>query len=75
MRRRPWPSSCRRALEQHELVVEGRVLDLPQREPRRTRFDFRVDATPTQPSALRGKRLQLAWYDDFKMLPGTQAAA
>jgi len=61
-----------KALEQREVMVEGRVLDLPQREPRRTRFDFRVDATAAQPSALRHKRLQLAWYDDFKLLPGTR---
>ena len=59
------------ALEQHEFVVSGRVLDLPQHEPRRTRFVFRVDDAPAQAAALRGKRLQLAWYDDFKMTPGT----
>ena len=59
------------ALEQHEFLVSGRVLDLPQHEPRRTRFVLRVDDAPAQPAALRGKRLQLAWYDDFKLQPGT----
>jgi competence protein ComEC len=57
-------------LEQHEFVVTGRVLDLPQPEPRRTRFVLRVDDTPSQAPALRGKRLQLSWYDDFKLAPG-----
>jgi competence protein ComEC len=60
------------SFEQHEFAVEGHVLDLPQREARRTRFAFRVDAGAAQASVLRGKRLQLAWYDDFKMLPGAQ---
>jgi len=59
-------------LEQHEVTFEGRVLDLPQREPRRTRFVFRVDADASQPAALRGKRLQLAWYDDSKAPPGAR---
>lgn len=59
------------ALEQHEFIVSGRVLDLPQHEPRRTRFVLRVDDAPAQAAALRGKRLQLAWYDDFKLPPGT----
>ena len=59
------------ALEQHEFEVSGRVLDLPQHEPRRTRFVLRVDDAPEQAPALRGKRLQLAWYDDFKLPPGT----
>jgi len=58
------------ALEQQEFVASGRVLDLPQHEPRRTRFVLRVDDVPEQPAALRGKRLQLAWYDDFKQPPG-----
>ncbi|MFL6593331.1 MAG: DNA internalization-related competence protein ComEC/Rec2 [Luteimonas sp.] len=57
------------SLEQHEVTIDGRVLDLPQREARRTRFAFQVDADASQPAALRGKRLQLAWYDDFDVHP------
>lgn len=53
------------ALEQHDIVVSGRVLELPQHEARRTRFLLRVDADSTQAAPLRGKRLQLAWYDDY----------
>lgn len=52
-------------LEKRELVVSGRIVDLPQSEPRRTRFQFRVDDDGTQLPELRGKRLQLAWYDDY----------
>ena len=51
------------ALEAAEVRVVGQVLDLPQHESRRTRFDFRV--ADDAPEALRGRRLQLAWYDDF----------
>jgi competence protein ComEC len=54
------------ALEQNDVTVSGRVLDLPQHEVRRTRFVLRVDGDAKQPAELRGKRLQLAWYDDFK---------
>ena len=61
-----------KSLEQHQFTFEGRVLDLPQREARRTRFAFRVDADASQPAALRGKQLHLAWYDDSKAQPGTR---
>lgn len=53
------------ALEHEEQVLTGRILDLPQSEPRRTRFRFRVDGDVSQPAALRGKQVQLSWYDDF----------
>ena len=53
------------------LWVEGRVLDLPRREPRRIRFDLQVDAGATQDPALRGRRLRLAWY----LAPGERAPA
>ncbi|SOD51036.1 competence protein ComEC [Pseudoxanthomonas wuyuanensis] len=53
------------AMEQAELSVEGRIVGLPEMEVRRTRFRFRVDDSPTQPQALRGRLLQLSWYDDF----------
>ena len=59
-------------LEQQSFVLEGHVLDLPRREARRTQFSFEVDTDASQPAALRGKHLQLAWYDDFKMPAGTQ---
>lgn len=52
-------------LEKRELFVQGRIIDLPQAEPRRTRFRFLVDDDEGQLPALRGRRLQLAWYDDF----------
>jgi len=52
------------ALEQQEATLSGRILDLPQHEPRRTRFLLRVDADAAQPAGLRGKLLRLAWYED-----------
>ena len=59
------------AWEKRDLVVEGRIASLPEAEPRRTRFQFDVDANPAQPAPLRGKRLQLSWYDDHAALePG-----
>lgn len=51
--------------EGREAGVSGRVLDLPQHEARRTRFQFLVDVDDSVPPPLRGRRLQLAWYDDF----------
>ena len=51
-------------LERQPLLVEGRIVDLPLHEARRTRFEFRVDAGNRQPVALSGRRLRLAWYDD-----------
>jgi competence protein ComEC len=54
------------ALEGHVIEMTGRVVDLPVREPKRTRFRLEVDGEA--PEALRGKTLQLAWYDDRKQL-------
>ena len=51
-------------MEHGEVVVRGRIVDLPHSEPRRTRFRFRVERTHSQLAPLRGKVLQLAWYDD-----------
>src|SRR4249919_687910 len=51
------------ALEKHETIVHGRILDLPQHEPRRTRFLFEVDADETVLPELRGRTLRLAWYE------------
>lgn len=61
------------AMEHGEAVVEGRIVELPQSEPRRTRFRFRVDHSSSQPSALRGKLLQLAWYDEDPVVRDLQA--
>lgn len=51
--------------EKRDLLIEGRIDGLPQAELRRTRFRFRVDDDNAQPEPLRGKLLQLSWYDDF----------
>ena len=56
------------ALEGGEVELSGRVLELPQVETRRTRFLFLAeDTAPNMASAaaLRGKRLRLAWYDEY----------
>lgn len=50
--------------EKREVVVSGRIVDLPQHEPRRSRFLFRIDEDAQQPEPLRGRLLRLAWYDD-----------
>ena len=52
------------ALQGQALMVRGVVVDLPVHEARRTRFRFEVDGDAAQPPALRGRTLQLAWYDD-----------
>lgn len=51
------------ALEGQDVELVGRVLDLPQVEARRTRFRFLVegDSVPV----LRGRQLQLSWYDPY----------
>lgn len=57
------------ALEGHDVHLSGKVVGLPEHEARRTRFLLRVgeDAPPE----LRGRLLQLSWYDDFGALePG-----
>ena len=61
----------RRALE-----IEGRIAELPMHEPRRTRFEFVVDDDPSQPEALRGKRIRLGWFDeDLKARARLQAGS
>lgn len=52
-------------MEHHQVALTGTVVELPQHEARRTRFVLRVDDTPAVPHALRGRRVRLAWYDDF----------
>ncbi|WP_093138062.1 DNA internalization-related competence protein ComEC/Rec2 [Pseudoxanthomonas sp. GM95] len=51
--------------EKQDLVLEGRIVGLPQAEARRTRFDFLADACPGEQARGCGRRLQLSWYDDF----------
>ena len=51
-------------LEQREITVSGRVVDLPQSDTRGTRFKFVVDDAPIASGELTGKRLQLTWYDE-----------
>ena len=47
----------------HDAVVTGRILELPEHEPRRSRFLFRVDGDVPD-KRLRGRDLRLAWYED-----------
>jgi competence protein ComEC len=54
------------SLERQDVVVSGRVVDLPADEARRTRFKLRVDDDATVPAPLRGQLLQLSWYDGYK---------
>ena len=51
--------------EKRDVTVTGRIVDLPLHEPRRTRFEFRVDDDAAQPAPLRGRLLRLAWYDEL----------
>ncbi len=50
------------AMQSQVVSVRGQIVELPVHEVRRTHFEFVVDATPSQPAALRGKRLRLSWY-------------
>ncbi|MFT4248491.1 MAG: DNA internalization-related competence protein ComEC/Rec2 [Pseudomonas sp.] len=61
--------------EGREVIVQGRIEGLPQPEPRRTRFVLKVDDAATQPALLRGRRVQVSWYDDFAArAPGPRSA-
>lgn len=51
--------------EAQEITLTGLVSSLPQHEIRRSRFQLRVDANTDAPTDLRGRTLQVAWYDDF----------
>ncbi|GAA5074902.1 DNA internalization-related competence protein ComEC/Rec2 [Lysobacter panacisoli] len=46
-----------------DAVITGRIVSLPQHEPRRTAFLFRVD-DDARDARLRGRELRLAWYDE-----------
>jgi competence protein ComEC len=54
------------AYERQDIVLSGRVIDLPDHDVRVTRYRFRVDDEAGQPAALRGRELRLSWYDDGK---------
>lgn len=51
-------------LEKRETIVTGRIVDLPQHDPRCTRFLFEIDAAGSKLPELQGRRLRLGWYDD-----------
>ena len=51
------------ALEGHSLILQGRVEGLPEPGPSASRFILVVDDLPQTPAALRGRRLQVGWYD------------
>ena len=54
------------SLERQDVVVSGRIVELPANEPRRTRFMLQVDDAATVPPPLRGRLLRLSWYDEYK---------
>lgn len=49
-------------LEGRELVVQGRVDNLPEQDSKSTRFQFVVDDDVAQQAELRGKRIRLGWF-------------
>ena len=57
--------SCR--LHGKSAIWRSKAASTTCRNPaqRRTRFRFRVDGDASQPEPLRGKLLQISWYDDF----------
>lgn len=52
-------------MEHRQVELTGVVSDLPHHEPRRTRFVLKIDDVDAMPEALRGRRVRLAWYDEF----------
>lgn len=48
----------------HEATVTARIVELPRVEARRTAFEVEVTDAASMPE-LRGKRVRVAWYDDF----------
>ncbi len=51
--------------ERADLVLTGRVVQLPEHEADRTRFMFRVERSADNPGFLRGRMLRLSWYDGW----------
>lgn len=63
------------AWEGRQVEVVGTIVDLPVVEPRRTRFLLRIDDEPSQPAPLRGREVQVGWYDEFRASePGPRSA-
>ncbi len=57
------------ALEGEDLLVTGRLLDLPDPRADGTRFAFRVDSARLGGHTLAWRgRIRLAWYDPFRTL-------
>ena len=50
--------------ERADVEVAGTVVDLPRHEPDRTAFRLRVASAAPNPPHLRGRLLQLSWYDE-----------
>lgn len=46
----------------HDVVVDGRIANLPRYEPRRVVFEF--DVGPSDGRQLRGRRVRVSWYAD-----------
>ncbi len=61
------------ALEGADLIVEGRVVGLPEARVDATRFGFAVESGEGEAAALDGTRLQLSWYRTRAQLePGSR---
>jgi len=60
--------------ERRIVAITGTVDDLPEHEPRQTRFVFKVDDAPSQPEPLRGRRLRVSWSDADMALRGSVQA-
>lgn len=62
------------AWEGREVQLRGKVVDLPVVEPRHTRFLLRVDGDSAMPAPLRGRLVQVSWYDGYSSrAPGPRA--
>lgn len=48
-----------------DVVVRGRVIDLPDHAPTGSRFLFRIDDDPDLPPWIRGRRVQVYWSAPF----------
>ena len=48
-----------------DLMLRGRVIDLPEHRPSYSRFLLRVDDDPALPGPLRGQRVQVYWSAPF----------
>ncbi|MDI9240181.1 DNA internalization-related competence protein ComEC/Rec2 [Lysobacter sp. LF1] len=57
----------------HDAVVSGRIVSLPEHEPRRTSFLFRVDGDVAD-ALLRDRLIRLSWYDDDPLARGALRA-